>query len=222
MKLHSIIASLFILTSPLTAFATPNKTHKAKTAAKSEHVEHSSAGHKAAHLNAHRSQLANAKTSRIDRSVINNLLIEDIRKREEKQNISSESNAMLEDLLTEARTHLGKRYRHGAKGPSAFDCSGFSSYVYAQFGYKISPSSRQQFTEGMPVKRNELRKGDLVFFTSRRSGNNVGHVGIVVSANNETGDFKFIHASTSSGIKIDDCKGYYAGRYLGAKRIIND
>ena len=47
------------------------------------------------------------------------------------------------------------------------------------------PSSRTQYTEGSTVDRKDLRKGDLVFFTSRRSGRNVGHVGIVVSADNE-------------------------------------
>ncbi len=105
------------------------------------------------------------------------------------------------------------------KGPNAFDCSGFTSYVYKQFGYKISPASRIQYTDGVNVDRKNLRKGDLVFFTSRSSGKNVGHVGIVVSADNETGKFKFIHASIK-GVKVDECAGYYEGRYVGARRII--
>ena len=69
------------------------------------------------------------------------------------------------------------------------------------------------------MERKKLQTGDLVFFTSRRSGSSVGHVGIVVSADPQTGDFKFIHAART-GIKVDDCKGYYEGRYLGARRII--
>ena len=71
------------------------------------------------------------------------------------------------------------------------------------------------------MERNDLRKGDLVFFTSRRSGKNVGHVGIVVSADNESGDFKFIHASVK-GVKVSDFEGYYLGRYVGARRIITE
>jgi cell wall-associated NlpC family hydrolase len=110
---------------------------------------------------------------------------------------------------------------HGAKGPHAFDCSGYTSYIYKQFGYTISPSSRHQYTEGTPVSRKELRKGDLVFFTSRSSGKNVGHVGIVVTANNETGEFTFIHASLK-GVKVSECEGYYERRYVGAKRIITE
>lgn len=181
-----------------------------------------SAKARAAHDHIHRQQLANAK-SRLDKTVISNMLKEDIAKREsaEEAGLSDESSAMITDLLTEARKHIGKPYVHGAKGPRAFDCSGFSSYVYSQFGYSLSPSSRTQYTQGVSVSRKNLRKGDLVFFTSRRSGKNVGHVGIVVSADNETGNFKFIHASIK-GVKISDFEGYYVGRYIGAKRIITE
>lgn len=175
-----------------------------------------------AHSAAHQELLANAK-SRLDKDIIREMVKDVVANREQPAtpSLSPESSRLIDDLLAEGRTHIGKRYVHGAKGPSAFDCSGFTSYVYKQFGYTISPSSRAQYLEGTPVDRKDLRKGDLVFFTSRSSGKNVGHVGIVVSADNETGKFKFIHASIR-GVKISDFEGYYVGRYIGAKRIIND
>lgn len=172
------------------------------------------------HNKAHRELIAKNKSS-IDKNAIRDLIKNDIESREQENSLSAEATSLIRDLLKEANTHIGKRYRHGAKGPSSFDCSGFSSYVYKQFGYNLSPSSRAQYTQGVSVGRKELRKGDLVFFTSRSSGKNVGHVGIVVSADNETGKFKFIHASIK-GVKIDDCVGYYEGRYIGARRIITD
>ena len=179
-------------------------------------------GAKAAHDRAHREQLSNVK-NRLDKSVINEFIRNDIDKRErdlEKTNgLSAESNQMIADLLKESNKHIGKRYVHGAKGPNQFDCSGFTSYVYRQFGYNISPASRAQYKDGVPVKRDDLRKGDLVFFTSRSSGGNVGHVGIVVSADNDNKTFKFIHASIR-GVKISNFEGYYVGRYIGARRII--
>ncbi len=135
--------------------------------------------------------------------------------------ISNKTNRIIDDLLAEAQRHIGKPYVHGAKGPKAFDCSGFSSYVYRQFGYKLSPASRVQATEGVEVAKGDLRKGDLVFFTSRSSGGAVGHVGIVVSADNANGKFKFIHASIR-GVKISENEGYYKSRYLGARRVITD
>lgn len=171
-----------------------------------------------AHQQAHKELLANAKKG-IDKSVLKQQIVNEVIGREKSSGLSAESSRLIEDLLAEGRTHIGKRYVHGAKGPSAFDCSGFTSYVYRQFGYNLSPASRMQYTQGTPVDRKELRKGDLVFFTSRNSGKNVGHVGIVVSADNETGHFKFIHASIR-GVKISDFEGYYVNRYIGAKRII--
>ena len=172
-----------------------------------------------AHNLIHKEQLANAKT-RIDKSLISEIIKEDIESRENSK-MSAASLTMIQDLLLEANKHVGKPYRSGSKGPGSFDCSGFSSYIYKQFGYSLSPSSRTQDTQGIGVNREDLREGDLVFFTSRRSGNGVGHVGIVVSANNETGEFSFIHAART-GIKVDKCQGYYANRYIGARRIITE
>ncbi len=177
-----------------------------------------------AHQAAHQQLLANAKSG-LDKSVIKDFIKQDIECREMELDgnfISAATSAMLNDLISEARTHMGKRYRSGGKGPNAFDCSGFSSYVFRQFGYTLGASSGDQYRQGEKVDLKNLRIGDLVFFTGRNSkSGRVGHVGIVVSADNEKGTFKFIHASTSQGIKIDSNTGYYDGRYLGARRIIN-
>lgn len=175
------------------------------------------------HHAAHQEQLANVK-SRMDKSVIKDFVRHDVDRREaeviDNNRLSAESSAMVRDLLKEARRHMGKRYRSGAKGPNAFDCSGFSSYVYRQFGYNLDSSSSAQYLQGEQVGVKELREGDLVFFTGRNRRRGVGHVGIVVSADNEKGTFMFIHASTSRGIRIDGNSGYYSSRYVGARRII--
>lgn len=173
-----------------------------------------------AHNQAHSRLLAN-HANPIQRSIVLDLLQEEIEARESEYGLSVESEMMIDDILKEAHKYIGVRYRYGAKGPNAFDCSGYTSYIYKQFGFNLSPASRMQYTQGVAVARNDLRKGDLVFFTSRRSGKNVGHVGIVVSANNETGDFKFIHASIN-GVKVSDFEGYYRPRYVGARRIITE
>lgn len=174
-----------------------------------------------AHNKIHSEQLANAKIG-MDKSVVAGMVKNDLVNRESGiSDLSPESQDLIADLMKEAHKYIGKPYRHGAKGPSAFDCSGYTSYIYKQFGFSISPGSRMQYTQGTPVNRNELRTGDLVFFTSRSSGKNVGHVGIVVSADNATGQFKFIHASLK-GVKVSDFEGYYVPRYVGAKRIITE
>ena len=55
-----------------------------------------------------------------------------------------------ENLMDEAFSHIGTRYRHGAKGPSAFDCSGFTGYVF-----------RQQVMESLAEDHDTLRLRDL-------------------------------------------------------------
>lgn len=175
-----------------------------------------------AHAEAHRQQLAAAKNIGLDKSIITRMVEEDIAARETSKSLSAETEELLNHLLSEARSHMGKRYSRGSKGPSAFDCSGFSSYVYRQFGYNLSPSSRDQYTQGEKVDRKELRKGDLVFFKGRSIKGGVGHVGIVVDADDK-GNFTFIHAATSKGITVSNCKEpYYASRFVGGKRVIND
>ena len=179
-----------------------------------------------AHARAHKQLLANAK-SRLDKTTIQDFIRKAVDRREQesvvKMSLSTESSKMVQDLLKEAKTHMGKRYLSGGKGPSAFDCSGFSSYVYRQFGYNLSASSSAQYYDGEKVEKNDLRPGDLVFFKGRGRNGGVGHVGIVVSADNEKGTFNFIHASTSKGIRIDvNSDPYYAARFVGARRIITE
>ena len=125
-----------------------------------------------------------------------------------------------ERLMEEAFSHMGTRYRSGAKGPTAFDCSGFTSYVYGQNNIAIGNSSRDQYARNIPIRRDEMQPGDLVFFTSPHSGRSVGHVGIVMDFDPITDTFTFIHASTKGGVKISHSNdGNYNRRYIGVRRV---
>lgn len=173
-----------------------------------------------AHAEAHKQQLAAAKNIGLDKTTITRMVEEDIASRESSKAISAETDELLNDLLTEARSHIGKKYVWATKGPNTFDCSGFSSYVYRQFGYTLSPSSKVQYTQGEKVEKGDLRKGDLVFFQGRSGTGGVGHVGIVVDVD-EDGNFSFIHASVRKGVTITNGnESYYAKRFLGGKRVI--
>ena len=128
--------------------------------------------------------------------------------------------ATIAALIEEAYSHIGKRYRSGGKGPTVFDCSGFTGYVFKQFNYIIGASSRDQYARNKPIKREEMQRGDLVFFTSPRSGKNVGHVGIVVDVDDDGKTFTFIHASTNYGIRTNrSTDSGYARRYVGVRRV---
>ena len=136
---------------------------------------------------------------------------------------SAESTVQGDNIVRTALKYLGARYRSGHSGPSAFDCSGFTSYVYGRQSINLSRSSRTQYQEGTPIyNTSALKKGDLVFFGGSRSTRTVGHVGIVTDVNPTTGQFKFVHAART-GVKVDDSNSaYYKNRYIGARRIVQN
>ncbi len=128
-------------------------------------------------------------------------------------------------LIDYAKSFIGTPYRYSARGPSSFDCSGFTRYVFDKFGYKLENSSRSQFrsSDWREVGRDSLMVGDLVFFGGRSGGSSIGHVGIVASIDDE-GDFSFIHASTSLGVCVTEfaTSPYYVNRYKGARRVLSE
>lgn len=118
-------------------------------------------------------------------------------------------------IVSYAQQFLGIKYVYGAAGPSAFDCSGFTMYVYAQFGISLYHNAAAQSNMGVSVSIENLQPGDLVFFKDK-TGSRVGHCGIYI------GNGNFIHASSGSGtcVKISSLTGTYSKRYCGARRII--
>lgn len=126
------------------------------------------------------------------------------------------------DMVQYAKNYIGTRYRRGASGPNAFDCSGFTSYVFKKFGMNLSRVSSAQGTQGEAVSLADAQVGDLIFFSGRRVSKRIGHVGIVIDVNKETGALKFIHASTSRGIRIENFPdgGYYAKRFISVRRVL--
>ncbi|MBR5572499.1 MAG: C40 family peptidase [Oscillospiraceae bacterium] len=131
---------------------------------------------------------------------------------------SSTSNA---GIAATAMQHLGTRYAWGGAAPGGFDCSGFTMYVYGQYGYSLSHSASAQWKSGIGTKVysiGELQPGDLVFFNdpSRNAGKACSHVGIYV------GNGQHIHASSSksNGVIISDLtSGYYNKYFIGGIRV---
>jgi peptidoglycan DL-endopeptidase LytE len=110
---------------------------------------------------------------------------------------------------------LGVRYhRSGESEKSGFDCSGLVKTLFSKFNIELPRTSREQYQQGEKIDRDNLKAGDLVFFSSK--GNNPTHVGIYI------GDNKFIHAALKAKqvIVSDLSKIWYSMRYLGARRVI--
>lgn len=116
-------------------------------------------------------------------------------------------------LNNEAKKHLGKKYKWGATGPTSFDCSGFTSYVFKQSINKAIPrTAKEQYKASTKVKANQLKAGDLVFFNY---GSGIAHVGIYV------GSGKMINAQ-NNGVKYDTISNGYWKKYIaGYGRVVN-
>ena len=130
-----------------------------------------------------------------------------------------------ERIVSEARTHIGKPYVYGGNGPSSFDCTGLTCYVYRQFGIDLSRTSKDQAEDGHKVstrRLSKLQKGDLIIFGSRENPKEVGHVGIFIECDDSGKDFCFIHASTHGVMVSWLHEEYYSKRFLGARRVLED
>lgn len=129
-----------------------------------------------------------------------------------------------DNLKNFAAKFIGRRYVWGSTGPKTFDCSGFTSYIFRNAGVTLNRTSRMQYTQGEPVKNtSDLRPGDLMFFSSPRSGKGrVGHVAMVVEVDDNGKSLTFIHAASSKGVSYQRFPdgGYYSRNYIGAKRIL--
>lgn len=122
-----------------------------------------------------------------------------------------------ENILINAKRHLGEEYVWGGTNPGGFDCSGYMQYLYAKEGVSIPRTANQQSKVGKEVSRFKLKKGDLLFFLTDKSRNiPITHVGMYL------GDDKFIHAaSKKEGIIISSfSKSRYSKIFVKATRII--
>jgi hypothetical protein len=106
----------------------------------------------------------------------------------------------------------GTRYRMGGTTKSGIDCSAFVQAIYlSAFAVNVPRTAREQFRFARIISATELKEGDLVFFNTTGG---ISHVGIYLQNN------KFVHASSTNGVKISDMfEPYYLKRYMGAGRI---
>lgn len=117
-------------------------------------------------------------------------------------------------ILKTAKSYLGVPYVWGGISPDGFDCSGFVYCTFLKSGIILPRSAAAQYTQGTPVAKSNLRKGDLVFFETYKPG--ASHVGIYI------GNGEFIQASSGAGkiVKSSLSNVYFTQHYLGARRIL--
>ncbi len=137
-----------------------------------------------------------------------------------KYNKYQNNQNIISKIEADAKSFLGTRYVWGATGPDKFDCSGFTQWVFRDAGIKIPRVSRDQAKVGEYVSFNNLRKGDMIFFdTKKHKKGIVTHVGIYL------GNGNFIHASSAAKkVVVYNFykKPYYKERFLWGRRVVHN
>ena len=121
------------------------------------------------------------------------------------------------ELLAQMEKWFGTQYCFGGSTDSCIDCSSFTQVILRDvYNVKIPRNSQQQFDASTKIETENLKEGDLVFFNTVSASMIITHVGVYVCNN------KFVHASTSKGVTINDLsEKYFAKAYRGAGRFIN-
>ncbi|HHS92827.1 MAG TPA: peptidoglycan endopeptidase [Campylobacterales bacterium] len=121
------------------------------------------------------------------------------------------SNSVVEVALR----HLGKPYVYGKYGPDSFDCSGFVYGTHRQLGIPLPRTSlNQSQIKGEKISRDDLQKGDLLFFDTSGRGV-INHSGIYL------GNGEFIHASSgkANSVTISSLDAWYKDKFKWGKRL---
>lgn len=124
-------------------------------------------------------------------------------------------------IIRYAKGLLGAPYRAAGKSPHGFDCSGFTGYVFRQFGIGLPSSSKTQAIIGEKISVAAARMGDLAFFGHRtKSGKMVvTHAGIVASDSGHA--LRVIHSASHKGVTVTSCvTGYWKKNLLFVKRVL--
>ncbi len=126
-----------------------------------------------------------------------------------------------QQVLDYAKTLIGTPYRYGSTNPAVgFDCSGFITHVFSRFSIVVPRSSIDFTNVGKEVGAADAKPGDLILFTGTNPHERfVGHMGIVLTNNNN--QLEFIHSTSGKkyGVTITPLNEYYKTRYVKTIRI---
>lgn len=123
-----------------------------------------------------------------------------------------------EAIVETALSFAGVRYRYGGTTRKGMDCSGLLYVSFQEHEVPLPRVSGEMAEEGKRIDRKEVRKGDLVFFNTRKRGRKINHVGLVVEVRGS--DIRFIHSTTSRGVIVSSLnEGYWNYAFVKATRV---
>jgi cell wall-associated NlpC family hydrolase len=122
-------------------------------------------------------------------------------------------------VIAKARSYIGTPYKFGGTSSSGMDCSGLLLNSFKAIDYKMPRTSAEQRKLGSRVGKNEIVRGDLLFFATGKKKRKITHVALVTNV--RKGEIFFIHASTSKGVTESSLdNAYWKKRFRQARRVI--
>jgi cell wall-associated NlpC family hydrolase len=133
-------------------------------------------------------------------------------RREDRRRARAADARQTGDVIHAVRAQIGDGYAYGGSGPDGFDCSGLTQYAFGRAGVELPHNSHAQAGMGRSVDRDDIRRGDLVFFST--AGPGASHVGIAVSGS------RVVSATSSGGVMEHSIRDeYWGGHYVTARRL---
>jgi cell wall-associated NlpC family hydrolase len=125
-------------------------------------------------------------------------------------------------IIATGEKYMGVHYKHGGHAQSGFDCQGLMKFIFGKYGIDLPSGARKQSKVGTYVSRDQLKPGDLVFFStvatmkySAKSIKRIGHVGVYI------GNGKVLHTYGKPGVTITNLNSkWWSSHYVTARRVL--
>ncbi|MDX1278184.1 C40 family peptidase [Oceanihabitans sediminis] len=133
--------------------------------------------------------------------------------------ISSTTKTTISNIIDNAKSFEGTRYKYGGTTKKGMDCSGLIYTSFKKEDINMPRTTTDLSTTGDWIDIKNIQVGDLVFFATSKGSRKINHVGIVTTS--RTGYVEFIHASTSRGVMISNlAERYWYLAYVQARRVL--
>ena len=132
---------------------------------------------------------------------------------------SKKTSRLNEQIIDDATDKIGKPYKYGGITNAGYDCSGLVFTSFQKNDISLPRTSFEMSKKGTIIKKNDCRKGDLIFFKTNGK-NRINHVGIITEVDDD--EIKFVHSSTQRGVIISSTKeDYYRKSFAQINRIVD-
>lgn len=137
----------------------------------------------------------------------------------DKSTLSSPRDVKAENIVYYAQQFEGVKYKYGGTTKKGMDCSGLIQTSYKSQSVLLPRTTKDLSKSGDWIDLKEIKKGDLLFFATKKNSRKVNHVGIVTNSNKN--NVEFIHASTSKGVMTSKLKNrYWYFAFVQARRVL--